>query len=402
MAVRKRTWTTATGEKRERWLVDYYAKDAEGKSKRCFETFERSRDAHNRAATIKVDISKGVFVPPSTSITIAEAAKLWLEVVSADELDGHLERTTTYGYRTEVRHLLELVGNTKLAYFTVAAARQLESDLRKKGHSRVMTQRCLQTLARVFSDAQERGLCATNPVSDLKRKRGKRGEKKSARDRGKKLKVGVDIPSRQEIKAILEHAPAEWKTLLMVAAFTGLRASELRGLRWKNVDLPNGVINVVERADRYNVMGATKSDHSNRTVPLADVVVDALKEWTRRASNGTVKLLHPGDYVFPAQRAKTLSLQTMVASGLEPAVRAAKLFNADGKPKYTGFHSLRHFYASWCINRKPDGCELPPKEVQDQLGHSTLAMTMDRYGHLFPRSDSSREDMNRAAKAILG
>ena len=61
-------------------------------------------------------------------------------------------------------------------------------------------------------------------------------------------------------------------------------------------------------------------------------------------------------------------------------------------PKYTGLHSLRHFYASWCINRKADGgLELPPKVVQHRLGHSSIMVTMDTYGHLFPRSDDAAE-----------
>jgi integrase len=335
---------------------------------------------------------KALPVAPSTSITIGEAAKLWLEVVGADEADGKIERSTAHSYRTEVRHLITLVGNIKLAFFSMAAARQLEGELRKK-HSLVMTKRLMQTLGRIFSDAQERGLCATNPVSDLKRKRGKRGERKSARDRGKKLKVGVDIPSPKEIRAILDHAPAEWRTFLMTAAFTGLRASELRGLRWANVDLQKSEIHVVERADRYGTMGATKSDAGNRTVPMPKAVVSALREW---------KLAHPGEFVFPAPRAKVLSLQTLIRLGLIPAVMAAKLFTADGKLKYTGLHSLRHFYASWCINSVENGgCGLPPKVVQDQLGHSTLAMTMDRYGHLFPRTDSTGI-LDKAAEALLG
>jgi len=66
-----------------------------------------------------------------------------------------------------------------------------------------------------------------------------------------------------------------------------------------------------------------------------------------------------------------------------------------GKPmvtaKYPGLHALRHFYASWCINRKVDGgLELPPKLVQERLGHATITMTMDVYGHLFPRAMTVR------------
>jgi integrase len=60
--------------------------------------------------------------------------------------------------------------------------------------------------------------------------------------------------------------------------------------------------------------------------------------------------------------------------------------------KYKGLHSLRHFYASWCINRRADGgLELPLKVVQARLGHASIQMTADVYGHLFPRIDDGSE-----------
>ena len=68
--------------------------------------------------------------------------------------------------------------------------------------------------------------------------------------------------------------------------------------------------------------------------------------------------------------------------------------------KYTGLHALRHFYASWCINRKADGgLELPPKVVQHRLGHSSIVVTMDTYDPLFPRGDDAKE--LAAAEATL-
>jgi integrase len=73
-----------------------------------------------------------------------------------------------------------------------------------------------------------------------------------------------------------------------------------------------------------------------------------------------------------------------------------------GRAKYTGLHALRHFYASWCINRRVDGgLELPLKVVQSRLGHASIQMTADRYGHLFPRGDDSAE-LAAAEKAFLG
>ena len=62
-----------------------------------------------------------------------------------------------------------------------------------------------------------------------------------------------------------------------------------------------------------------------------------------------------------------------------------------GRRKYTGLHALRHFFASWCINRVEDGgLGLPPKTVQELLGHSSITMTMDTYGHLFPSIDDGK------------
>ena len=70
----------------------------------------------------------------------------------------------------------------------------------------------------------------------------------------------------------------------------------------------------------------------------------------------------------------------------------------DGEPllrgKY-GLHALRHFFCSWLIDRGKR-----PKDIQTQMGHSSLVMTLDRYGHLFPREDDA-EEMARAEAALL-
>lgn len=85
-------------------------------------------------------------------------------------------------------------------------------------------------------------------------------------------------------------------------------------------------------------------------------------------------------------------LADLSTRGLVPACVAAGVVKEDGSAKYSGLHSLRHFFASWLINRKADGgLELPMKVVQERLGHSSITMTADRYGHLFPRGDDHDE-----------
>jgi integrase len=85
---------------------------------------------------------------------------------------------------------------------------------------------------------------------------------------------------------------------------------------------------------------------------------------------------------------------------LEPVMVAAGVVTKGGKPK-SGLHAFRHFFASWCINPKNrGGRELPAKVVQGLLGHGSIVMTLDRYGHLFPRGDD-RAELAAASSALL-
>ena len=138
------------------------------------------------------------------------------------------------------------------------------------------------------------------------------------------------------------------------------------------------------------MIGKPKSKSGERTVPLTPIVSDTLREWKLACPKKDGKL----DLVFPTDAGNPEHHPNIVERGLKPILIAAGVTGAsvgeDGKPeaKYTGLHALRRFYASWCINRRADGgLELPPKVVQERLGHSSILMTMDVYGHLFPRGD---------------
>ena len=184
--------------------------------------------------------------------------------------------------------------------------------------------------------------------------------------------------------------------LLLTAIFTGLRASELRGLRWDDVDLKRGEVHVRQRADRYGQIGRPKSDAGERTIPLPPMVATALREHRLASPRSELGL------VFPNIRGGIEHRNSIVKCGFHPAQIAAGVVDQHGGAKYKGLHSLRHFYASWCINRRVDGgLELPLKLVSERLGHSTVQLTADTYGHLFPRGDDGAE-LAAAEKAFLG
>jgi integrase len=382
MAVRKRKWTTSKGEQKEAWIFEHAIDGV-----RKYETFERKKDAEARQAQVTVDVGKGVRIAPN-KVTVAEAGELWIK-----DAEGRLERATVETYRQHLdQHIKPFLGSLKLSQLSVPGVRNFMDKLRADGRSVPMVKRVVGDLGSILADAQERGLVAQNVVRSLShRRKGKQTERRQK----SKLKVGVDIPSPQEIGAIIAKLTGRWRPLILTAIFTGLRASELRGLVWADVDLKKNVVHVRQRADCFNQIGKPKSASGERSVPLPPIVANVLREWKLQCPKS-----EPG-YVFPTGAGGIENRANIVTRGLAPVQIAAGVVTKGGKAKYTGLHSLRHFYASWCINRREDGgLGLPIKIVQHRLGHASITMTSDRYGHLFPSGDDGAE-LEAAARALF-
>jgi integrase len=382
MSVRKREWVTRLGEHKEAWIVDY--SDANG---RHIRTFDRKKDADDFRASVTVDIRAGVHT--SGKATVADAGAKWLA-----DAEDRLEAATAESYRQHLaQHIVPYIGTMKLAQLTVPAVRAFMDKLRAEGRSPAMIKRVVGDLGAILADAQERGTVAQNVVRSLSRRRkGKHAEQRHRH----KLKVGVDIPAPDEIRAIVAHLNGRWRPLLLTAIFCGLRASELRGLRWENVDLKRAVLHVTQRADKFNTIGKPKSASGHRDVPMPPLLINTLREWKLRCPPSESGL------VFPTGAGEIEYHSNIVTRGLIPVQIAAGVVTKAGKAKYTGLHALRHFYASWCINRVEDGgLGLPIKVVQHRLGHSSITMTSDIYGHLFPSGDDGAE-LAAAEKALVG
>jgi integrase len=275
--------------------------------------------------------------------------------------------------------------------------RDFTDRLRKDGRSPAMVRRVVGDLGSILADAQERGLVAQNVVRSMSHRKKRRDSERRHKPR---LMIGVDIPSPVEIRSIVAHLSGRWRPILMTAIFTGLRASELRGLRWEDVDLKKAEVHVRQRADKFLTIGKPKSAAGQRTIPMPPILVNTLRGWKLACPKSGLGL------VFPTGAGNVEYHVNIVVRGLGPAQIAAGVtkLDKDGKSvaKYTGLHALRHFYASWCINRRVDGgLELPLKVVQHRLGHSTIQMTADIYGHLFPSGDDGAE-LAAAERSLLG
>jgi integrase len=318
MSVRKRTWTTRKGETKEAWIVDYADQDGD----RHIETFKLKKDADARAAKVKVNVGQGIHTAPSKSITVAEAAENWIKRIEAE---GR-ERSTVRQYRQHVDlHIVPRIGKIKLAQLTPTRIEAFRDDLLAQ-LSRPLSRKVLTSLKSLLKVAKYAHVAA-----DVSIGRSKRSERK--------LEVGRDIPTTAEIKRLIEAATdGKRRALLLTAALTGLRASELRGLRWADVDLKAGELHVRQRADRYCEIGTPKSPSSVRAIPLAPDVLAALKEWRLACPKGEA------DLVFPSSTGAIEHHANMLRS-LGPVMRAAGVADRAGQPKYA-LHAFRHFFAS--------------------------------------------------------
>jgi integrase len=357
------------------WIADY----TDGSGKRHQVRFKRKGEAQAHEEKLKVAIRAGTHVSLDNSLTVANAADKWINRVEANER----ERATLRQYHQHVKlHILPRIGALKLTKLTKGHVEAFRDSLLSgdKPLSRPMAHKVLRSLKSML---KVMGL--SHLADDVKVEVGKRNKRK--------LEIGRDIPTTDEVSRMVKAAKGRLRVLLMTATSTGLRSSELRGLRWSDVDLRHEELHVRQRADRWNKIGPPKSEAGRRTIPLGPELILALKEWKLACP----KCEH--DLVFPTSTGVVEHHKNMLRS-LQPVMKAARVVMKDGTPKY-GLHSLRHFFASWCINPKDrGGRQFTAQVAQALLGHSSIVMTLDVYGHLFPRGDD-RAELAASEKALF-
>ncbi|MGB8841687.1 MAG: site-specific integrase [Aliidongia sp.] len=379
MSVRKRIWVSG-GVTQSAWLTVYVDQWGKRRSKQ----FDRKKDAEAYELAARQQVKQGVHTADSQSMTISEAANSWLETVAANER----ERSTIRPYRNHVDlHIIPLLGDIKISRLTTPMIEQFKTDL-QTNRSQAMARKVLSSLKMMLSDMQRRGKVGQNVALAVKID-GRRREK-----------ARVAIPTKAEVGLMLEQANPKGgfiRALVITALFTGLRSSELRGLAWSDIDFKKRLLTVKQRADQWGEIGSPKSAAGRRDVPLTPLVADALTTWKRACPTGELGL------VFPNGTGKPESHSNIVNRMFNPLLLGAGVFDRSGKrvaledgpgcrlePKYS-FHALRHFYASWIIEQA-----FIPKRVQELMGHSSMQMTYDTYGHLFPTPE---EDYTKLARA---
>jgi integrase len=378
-SVRKRTWQSKTGEK-SAWVVSY-----SHQGRPHLKTFKTKKAADAWRAEMQTEQQRGMHTPASASITVAEAAARWLEQATADGL----ETKTVANYAGYVKYHIEpFLGDLRLVDLSAAGVTDFRNRLIREGRSPTMVTKAITSLGSIISHAMSLGLTSRNSVREASQY-GKRRQRLSARHQ-KRLEIGVDLPTKDELRLFLAHASGRWRPLIVTVIFTGLRASELRGLTWADVDLDRATLTVRQRADWQNIIGSPKSAASRREIPLAPIVVNTLKEWRLACPKGPLGL------VFPDNDGRVASLTLYRYQAFGKLQKELGMCKTPHRLKYA-MHAFRHAAASLFIDQG-----LSPKRIQALMGHSSIKMTFDVYGHIFPAEQEDAATMKQLQAKLIG
>jgi integrase len=387
--IRKRTWKFE-GIEKSAWVVDYFDQSRVKRRK----TFATKKAAVDWSTTALHEVKQGTHTPASASVTVERAGELWIKDCEAEGL----ERSTIRQRRQHLNlHINPRLGGVRLSELSTPSINRFDKQLRDAGTSLAMRRKVLTSIKTMLSFCQNHSLpdrkepmVAQNVAAAVKIKKDEREENNAP------LREGVDYPSRAQLKLLMDTAALRWRPLLITAMFTGMRASELRGLPWSDVDLDAGVIQVRQRADAWGKIGKPKSKAGKRDIPLAPIVVNTLREWKltcpkrdsgKKDANGNAVMVL--DLVFPNGVGNVESIQNIYKRFWNPVQEEC------GLPHY-GFHALRHVAASLFIAY----LNWTPKRVQEVMGHSSITVTYDTYGHLFKDKDADRDAMKKIEAAI--
>lgn len=307
--------------------------------------------------------------------TVTDACESWLKTCERNDL----ERSTLKAYRSHARvHIEPRIGGLLLAELSRGKVRDFMHDLLDEGVSRALVKKIMVSFRSILSEAVEREWIEHNVATEVKVKRRSRSESDER-----------VIPTKAEIRTILENAPTTHRAMFTTAIFTGMRISELRGLTWEAVDFDRRCIRVSQRADEFGQIGPPKSRAGIRTIPMAPVVIEALGKWQGSAPTNSLGL------VFPNAAGRVQNYANIYNRVFKPMLVANGIVGADGEAKF-GIHALRHAAASLFIEQGWN-----PKKIQTLLGHASITMTMDVYGHLFENAEEDASLFEKLESDLL-
>jgi integrase len=298
-------------------------------------------------------------VPP-TRLTLNEVADDFFAAFDARVASGEASERTAENYRGRwANHVRDTLGRRRIQDIRVGHVATFISELRRRGLSQWTILGVVNVVNRVYGYALQSEIVTRNPVALV--------EKPQAKN-----KTEARILEAREVRALLEAAPEKYRLLLMVAAYTGLRQSEVLGLRWQDVDFENGVIHVRHQLSR------AKTCEPAKLIPLktraGERWIELAPELSRELARHSLasSFSQDQDFVFTTETGKPVYYRNVSSRGLDKAAENAGL-NPEGIQKLS-FHDLRHTAITHLIRSGAD-----PAQVSRFAGHSKVSTTLDLY-----------------------
>lgn len=343
----------ATGKRRQQWV------SVKGTKK----------EAEKRLAELIHQLDTGGFVKPA-KLTVADFLRQWLR----DYVATNVRPRTAEGYAHIIeRHLVPALGALYLTQlqpgdlqrYYKQALTSGRKDRTPGGLSARTVHHHHRVLSEALSHAVKWGLVARNVAQAV--------------DPPQPRKAEMRVLDSEGIGRVLEKVKGtRWYPVFHLAAYTGLRRSELLGLRWGDVDLDLATLSVVQvlhhLRDGSIIFQEPKTAAGNRMIALSPSAVLQLRAHRERQEADFIlvgKTLTPDTLVF-CNADGTPFLPQSVSHAF---MREARSLGYHG----VNFHSLRHSHASLMLKQG-----IHPKIVQERLGHSSIAITLDTYSHVAP------------------
>jgi integrase len=326
----------------------------DGKIRRVFPT-EAAAKAWRAEAL--VGLNKGALTLGS-SPTVRQAGDLLIDGMrdgTARTRSGRVYKPSVIrGYEQGLRIYVypELAG-VRLSRLRRVDVQRLADRLHAGGADPSTVRNAIMPLRVVLRRALEDGVVAVNVAAGLR----------LPAVEGKRDRIATPSEAERLIGLLRPSDRALWGC----AAYGGLRAGELRALDWSAVDLAAGVIRVEQSMDHKGSTVAPKSDAGRRSVPIPGVLRDLLI--THKLETWST------GYVFGSSPTTPFTHSAVI--------RRAKLRWAQAKLAPIGLHELRHGFASLMI-----AAGVNAKALSTYMGHSSISITLDRYGHLFPGAEA--------------
>jgi integrase len=337
----------------------YSARDG----RRIWRSFPTLAAAKTWRQDTAVALRRGRLRAPAAT-TVREAAEAWMAGAESGAVrtrsGDRFKPSTLRGYRAALdRHVLPELGGARLSDLALRDAQDFADRLLGQGLDPSTIRNALMPLRVVCRRAVRDGVLAVNPTAGVE----------LPAVRGRRDRIADPAEAERLIAALPEGDRALWATAL----YAGLRRGELLALRWEDVDLAGGLLRVERSYDPKAAQFVTaKSRAGRRRVPIAGVLRDHLLDHKLATDREAGLVFGDGRSPFVYSTVRDRAARAWKAAGLVPIT----------------LHECRHTFASLMI-----AAGVNAKALSTYIGHATVAITLDRYGHLMPGAEDEAAEL---------